>query len=427
MSKSRHKKAVFALISTIFAALNCYGSEYISGSIINDKSTPIKREITIPTVDISKQTDRHVIIAQGTEEIRHGHPSTLLMPDGKTMFVAWTYEHGGALGPMKKSIDGGLTWSGLLEVPNNWSQYENCPPLYRLSDSEGVDKLFIFANRKIRAENIVRTFPLDSSRDFQMYQSFSTDEGATWSPMQPSPLSDGLGFLSENSLPTTVMPFTAIVPTKDGKTLLGFSNLRRGGEWGRSNVVSQSYSKDGGLTWSHWRVILDLGSDLFPCEPEVIRSPDGVQLLMIIRENNRALNSWLMVSNNEGKTWSEPFQATGSITMDRHQAEYAHDGRLVIVGRDVAEESSTNKHFIAWVGTYEDLIEGNEGGYRIKLLHTYKTTEYPGLELLPDGTFVATNSVSYRSGENYSIVSTRFKLEETDRLAEKLSMNNLSE
>jgi hypothetical protein len=89
---------------------------------------------------------------------------------------------------------------------------------------------------------------------------------------------------------------------------------------------------------------------------------------------------------------------------------------LVIVGRDVAENSPTKSHFVAWVGTYNDLVEGSEGQYRVKLLHTYKTTEYPGLEVLPDGTFVATNSVSYRPGENYSLVSTRFKLEELDNM-----------
>jgi len=97
------------------------------------------------------------------------------------------------------------------------------------------------------------------------------------------------------------MPFTAIIPVEDGNALLGVSNIRRVGEWGRSNVASQSRSEDGGLTWSHWRVILDIGTEFFPCEPELIRSPNGKQLLMIIRENNRAFNSWLLVSNNIGK------------------------------------------------------------------------------------------------------------------------------
>src|SRR5690606_3969032 len=54
-----------------------------------------KRAIDIPTVDISGDTSRQVVIAKGTPEVRQGHPNTLLMPDGKTTFVIWTIGHGG--------------------------------------------------------------------------------------------------------------------------------------------------------------------------------------------------------------------------------------------------------------------------------------------------------------------------------------------
>jgi hypothetical protein len=361
------------------------------------KSTIPQREITIPTIDISNDSNRHVIIAQGEPEIRQGHPSTILMPDGKTMFVNWTVGHGGPCGQLKKSTDGGQNWSELLDVPNNWKEHSNCPPLYLLSDPQGKERLFTYVNR--------------GPNGLKMYRSYSENEGNSWTPFEP--------VLIENSTDTLiadVMPFTAIIPIENGGKLLGFTNLRRPYHKGRTNMIAQSQSVDGGLTWSNWRIVLDLGEPHVPCEPEIIRSPDGKQLLMLIRENNRDFNSWIMLSNNEGLTWGEPFQATASVTMDRHQACYAKDGRLVIVGRDVAEKSPTKGHFAAWVGTYEDLVTGREGQYRVKLLHTYKTTEYPGLEVLYDGTFVATNSVSYRQHENYSVVSTRFKLEELDEL-----------
>lgn len=249
----------------------------------------------------------------------------------------------------------------------------------------------------------------------KMYRAFSTDNGNSWSPFYPVMLPD-----HKDTLRADVMPFTAITPIEGGKKLLGFTNIRRPYEGGKTNIIAQSISEDGGITWGHWRIILDLGDPHIPCEPEVIRSPDGKKLLMIMRENNRSFNSWIMLSDNEGKTWKEPFQAHASVTMDRHQASYADDGRLVIVGRDVAEKSPSKGHFVAWVGTFDDLVNGSEGQYRIKLLHTYKTTEYPGLNKLPDGTFVATNSVAYREGENYSIVSTRFTLDDMDRKLLKL-------
>jgi len=55
----------------------------------------------IATVDLSSEADRQVIVAQGTETVYQGHPTTLLMPDGKAIFCVWTYGHGGACGPMK--------------------------------------------------------------------------------------------------------------------------------------------------------------------------------------------------------------------------------------------------------------------------------------------------------------------------------------
>ena len=70
---------------------------------VNDKKPPIKdplqsiREITIPTVDISKEFERHSIVASGKDK-RQGHPSTILLPDGKTMFATWSMGHGGPAG-----------------------------------------------------------------------------------------------------------------------------------------------------------------------------------------------------------------------------------------------------------------------------------------------------------------------------------------
>ena len=54
----------------------------------------------LPVVDLSQDTARQVVIAQGTEEVYQGHPTTLLLPDGKTMFCVWTQGHGGPCGPL---------------------------------------------------------------------------------------------------------------------------------------------------------------------------------------------------------------------------------------------------------------------------------------------------------------------------------------
>jgi hypothetical protein len=346
----------------------------------------------LPTVDLANDTARQVVIAQGTPEIYQGHPTTLLLPDGKTMFAVWTLGHGGTCGPMKRSNDGGRTWGELLPTPENWAQVKNCPSLYRLTDPQGVTRLFVFAG---------------SGPDRKMQHAHSADDGGTWTAMT----SVGL---------ECVMPFCTIAPVDGGKRLIGLTSIRRPGEAKdtKSNIITQSESTDGGLTWSPWRVLLDLG-ELKPCEPALVRSPNGKQLLCLIRENIRSAGSHFMTSDDEGRTWSKEKPLPPGLWGDRHMPHFSADGRLVVTFRDMGQNKNTHGHFAAWVGRYEDILGGRDGQYKIKLLHSHAGSDcgYSGLELLPDGTFVATTYIKYRPGpEKQSVVSTRFTLAETDAL-----------
>jgi hypothetical protein len=83
----------------------------------------------------------------------------------------------------------------------------------------------------------------------------------------------------------------------------------------------------------------------------------------------------------------------------------------------MAAESPTKGHFVGWVGTCDDILQQREGQYRLKLLHNYAGNDcgYPGLELLPDGTFVATTYIKHWPDKRkHSVVSTRFKLAELE-------------
>ena len=351
----------------------------------------ISPSFSIPLIDLSQDADRQVVVATGTETVYQGHPTTVLLPDGKTMFAVWTYNHGGECGPMKRSDDGSKTWSQLLPVPESWRKVKNCPAIYRLVDPEGKARLFVFAQL---GEGLV--------------SAYSEDDGKTWTDMRSI---EGL------KMEKSVMPWCTITPVEGGKKLLAATNARRANDPDkRSNNVVQSISTDGGLTWGPVQIICDM-PEFKPCEPCFIRSPDGKQLLCLMRENMRTINSLFMVSDDEGKTWSQPKSVQDSLTGDRHQAKYAPDGRLVIVFRDMAPESPTRGHFVGWVGTYDDIVNQREGQYRLKLLHNYAGTDcgYPGLELLPDGTLVATTYLKYwNDRRKHSVVSTRFKMEELD-------------
>ena len=76
------------------------------------------RPAFMPIADLSNQYSRHVVIAEGTEETYQGHPTTVLMGDGQTIFAVWSYDHGGRSGPMAKSTDGGITWE-TVETPDD--------------------------------------------------------------------------------------------------------------------------------------------------------------------------------------------------------------------------------------------------------------------------------------------------------------------
>jgi hypothetical protein len=343
----------------------------------------------LSTVDISGDEHRHVVIAPGTEDVYQGHPTTLLMPDGKTMFAVWCIGHGGHAGPLARSDDGGLTWTRLDDqLPAGFRQHVNCPSLYRLVDPAGQERLWVFS-----------AWP-------NMPRIVSENGGRTWREMEP------LG------LPC-VMTFSSVIRRRDG-SYLGMYHRGPDGQDRSPLKVLQTVTRDGGLTWSEPRVVAAVeGKD--PCEPFVFPSPDGDEFCCLMRENTHRGRSLMMFSRNDGETWTSPVDTPWGLTGDRHRGIYTDDGRLVIAFRDQALESPTRGHFVAWIGTYQDIRDGSAGQARVKLLHSFAGSDcgYPGLERLPDGTIVATTYIKYRPGkEKHSVVSTRFTIDEIDRLLE---------
>jgi hypothetical protein len=368
-------------------------------------------------LDISEEANRHVILARGTPEAGayHAHPTTTMLADNKTIFCVWNIGHGGHAGPMARSDDGGLTWTRMDDaLPPNYVNFRNCPSIYRLTDPQGKERLWVFA----------ASTRVQEPREFAgrlrgwMPRIVSEDAGKTWREEPP------LGPMAADAPTNTwfsspfrcVMTFSSIVRLKDG-SYLGMFHRGAGGQDANLQVL-QSLTRDGGFTWSEPVMACD-GTKLDgkdPCEPYVFRSPDGDELCCIMRENKRSGTSLMMFSRDEGQTWSKAVDTPWGLTGDRHHGIRLPDGRLVIVFRNAAPDAPA--HFIAWVGTYDDIKQCRPGQYRISLLRTFKDGFYPGLHLLPDGTIIATTYTTYRQDDGgCSIVSVRFKMSEIDAMA----------
>lgn len=350
---------------------------------------------TIPVVDLAGQVERQVIVDREAGQYL-GHPTTVLLEDNKTIIIVYPKGHGRGGIVMKRSADSGLTWSERLAVPASWATSKEVPTIHRVIDKAGTKRLIMFSGL------------------YPIRMSVSEDNGATWSELEP--IGDFGG----------IVTMGCVVRVGDGEYMALFHDDGRffKGEGKRTKFqVFKTVSTDGGLTWGKPVVIAE-HAEAHLCEPGVVRSPDGKQLAMLLRENSRKFNSFVCFSDDEGKTWSTPRELTASLTGDRHTGRYGPGGRLFITFRDTTRESVTQGDWVGWVGTYADIAEGREGQYRVRLMDNRHQWDcaYPGLELLPDGTFVTTTYGHWSEGESPYIVSVRFKLDEIDAEAGKQHM-----
>jgi hypothetical protein len=362
---------------------------------ITHAAASVPRGYSIPVIDLASETNRQVIVDREPGQYL-GHPTTVLLEDGKTMLCVYPKGHGKGALVLKRSTDGGRTWSGRLPVPENWSTSKETPTIHRVVDTKGKKRLIVWSGL------------------YPARLAMSEDDGATWTPLRDAGDWGGVVVMSSvESLKTGPGHYLALFHD-DGRFMTKEGNQQKPIVF----TLYKTLSIDGGLTWSKPEAIY-ASSDVHLCEPGSVRSPDGKQLAVLLRENARRKNSHIIFSSDEGKTWTEPRELPGALTGDRHVGKYAPDGRLFISFRDTTHESKTQGDWVAWVGTYDDLVHNREGQYRVRLMDNHHKWDcaYPGVELLPDGTFVTTTYGHWTPGERPYIVSVRLKLDELDRRA----------
>ena len=357
---------------------------------------PAAADFSIPVIDLAGQPHRRVVVDR-EEGVYLGHPTTLLLEDGRTILCVYPQGHGRGAILLKRSDDGGRTWSDRLPTPKSWETSLETPTLHRVVDAAGRKRIVLFSGLH------------------PVRMAVSEDDGRTWSEL--AAVGDWGGIVTMASLlPVATGPghFMALFHD-DGRFIAA------GGKATATSTLYKTLSRDGGLSWSAPEAIFRSG-EVFLCEPGAIRSPDGRQIAILLRENFHRRNSHVMFSDDEGRTWTEPRELSPALNGDRHVAKYGPDGRLFVSFRDVPTKgrpSPTAGDWVGWVGTYDDLANAGEGQYRVRFERNHKGADcaYPGVEMLPDGTFVVTTYGHWEKDRAPFVISVRFTLAELDALA----------
>ena len=337
-----------------------------------------------------------------------GHPDSVLLNNGDIL-TFYPKGHGKGAILSKISDDGGVTYNKTIEnQPESWKKSLETPTVYRLHFRNGEEKLILVsANSKWPGMSTPGGFN----------SSVSLDEGKTWTEFRR---------FWDNDSEKPLIPIVAMA---------SLTRLKENGEFvdkwmgifHDSGFVNYktilTFDENGEYNWSKPEPYLSQYRDIEIyagiCEVECVRSDGGMgdELCLIARCNKKRNTSLLIFSKDEGETWSKPVEAPVSLNGERHKAEWMPDGRLFITFRSIERNRKMVKKmrkdggkktwysegWIAWVGTYDDLKNGNEGQYRIKIAHTYldhqnapslsenADTGYCGNVVLNDGTIVTSS------------------------------------
>jgi hypothetical protein len=388
-----------------------------------------KTYLRIPVIDLNDETFLQIVVDKEDGQYL-GHPTTVLLEDGKTIITVYPKGHGKGEIVCKRSTDGGLTWGDRLPVPESWKTSLEVPTIFRTIDPHGKKHLILFSG----------LYPARLAH--------SDDDGLTWSELEPAGDWGGVVVMASLiALNTGKGHYMALF--HDDMRFMTSDGQEKYKEDRKANTqilftLYKTLSFDGGLTWSKPELILSRRV-MNLCEPGIVRSPDGKRLAVLLRENARRANSQIIFSKDEGKTWSNPRPLPNELNGDRHVAKYTPDGRLLIVFRDISplgfredldrlakersevnfskvasetgQGSPTEGDWAGWVGKWKDLVKGKPGQYRIRFkdnIHSWDCC-YPGVELLPDGTFVVTTYGHWEKDKEPYILSIRFKMDELDK------------
>ena len=328
------------------------------------------------------------------------HPSTVMLPDDKTMLAFWDIQQAGPCGPAAISTDAGRTWTRIDDrLPKEFSECHDEPKAWYFTDPKtGKGRIRVFASYGTAGEFDWRG-PNERPLAEAMPSVMSEDDGATWKFMPPL----GADF-------ACVVGFSRMARLSDGTYLGVFSRGKNPNGDGGEYRVMGSFTRDGGLTWEKPFLIAEKAGHSF-FMPTLFRSPDGKELCCLASVwKDKSATAWTCFSGDEGKTWSEPTQATDSLAGAEHSVGVLANGQIVVA-------FGSGGGIRGWVGPYKALRARAKDGFEAKLIHNYGGgAGAPNLHVRKDGEIIVVAHSQFNLHRPMpAVVAMRFMADEVER------------
>jgi sialidase-1 len=224
-------------------------------------------------------------------------PAIATAPDGSLLAFAEARRYNGA-DPgmeendidlvMKRSKDGGQTWSSMKVIEDPGERWSAANPAPVVDRTNGNTWLFYIRSKPGRSSETARA----GTRDMQNLARLSDDNGVTWS--EPIDLTAVARDMSDPHWRISVVGPGGSIQDDKGRLIAPV--------WRRDPPgVFAILSMDQGRTWQRSQVVPGgRGGN----ENQLVELSDG-RILMDFRQDS-GLHRWMAVSNDGGETWSEP-------------------------------------------------------------------------------------------------------------------------
>lgn len=352
--------------------------------------------LVVPGVVLAAPPLKHVdVYTSGADGYKiYRIPAIETAPDGSLLAFAEARKYGGSdpgYGKqdidlvLKRSTDGGLTWSPMKVIEDPGDLWSAANPATVVDRTTGRVWVLYLRSKPERSTDTSRP----GTDDMQTLARYSSDQGLTWS--EPIDLTKVAREYSDPSWQASVVGPGGAIQTKSGRLVAPVWKVKPSG-------VLAIFSDDHGQTWQRGGLVPGTqGGD----EDQVVELADG-RLLLDIRQNSGP-RRLLATSSDAGQTWSEPrpgeVVTPVACAIERLTLQSAGDDRNRIIW--TGPKGPGRKTLVARISYDEGQTFTNER------LIADDLAAYSDLTVLPDKTV----GVLWERGDYRFVTFTRLSLE----------------